>query len=233
MRFRVTSPWSKKHCRSILHKERTKHVRRPRTHPRYKFLERLETTLEGLVRIIGCRGPWTMTRNLRIYTFTINLVVEFSERQHTSLSRAKIYVSPACKQDPRWLGLTSLSNAPHSVLAIIFPLPAVMSLAFVKVDTSSTYAAFVPVPNIHPTKQSPTAYERDSNVPTVWYNIIDQDTSRLQLLKRQLTSLTSATHSTCRCFRKNQRSRAITKKEWTVIEGKAKDLLSPCEYKRR
>jgi ribosomal RNA-processing protein 8 len=43
----------------------------------------------------------------------------------------------------------------------------------------------------------------------------------------------TSTHFMLFKFRKITRNRALTRKDWSVIEGKAKDLLTPCEYKRR
>lgn len=43
----------------------------------------------------------------------------------------------------------------------------------------------------------------------------------------------ASTHFMLFTFRKAARNRALTRRDWSVIESKAKDLLSPCEYKRR
>jgi len=43
----------------------------------------------------------------------------------------------------------------------------------------------------------------------------------------------ASTHFILFQFRKNTRSRVLTRRDWSMIESKAKDLLSPCEYKRR
>lgn len=60
------------------------------------------------------------------------------------------------------------------------------------------------------------------------YSLVHKFTGTLRRVQSD-----ASTHFMLFKFRKIVRSRALMRKDWSAIEAKAKDLLTPCEYKRR
>src|SRR5258706_7958575 len=118
-----------------------------------------------LKRINTHRERTQVETRIRIDGFAIELCVELRQRENFSM-----WANKDGKEDCLLWKLTTLSNAPHSQLIIIFrPSPgiAVLPESFFNAPWSSTYAPFVPVPKIAPSKQLPVEYAPLSRVPTV------------------------------------------------------------------